>query len=201
MAREWDAEAYEWGETLPTLTASRVALRSLREGDAPALLEVFGDPEVARYWSSPPWTGLDAAARLVAETHERLRARTLFQWGVARRGDDVVIGTCTLLRPEPRHRRAEIGFALGRRSWGRGLGSEAVATLIGFAFGPLSLHRLEADVDPRNGRSLRLLERAGFRREGLLRERYHVAGEIQDTVFLGLLRREWRERSLPEGGP
>ncbi|HEX2165116.1 MAG TPA: GNAT family protein, partial [Thermoanaerobaculia bacterium] len=63
-----------------------------------------------------------------------------------------------------------------------------------FAFGPLALHRLEADVDPRNERSLKALERLGFRREGLLRERYFVAGEIQDSVMLGLLAREWEAR-------
>jgi len=92
------------------------------------------------------------------------------------------------------HERAEIGFAVARSQWGRGLASEAVAELIAFAFERLQLHRLEADTEPRNERSLRLLERLGFRREGHLRERYYVDGERQDTVLLGLLRTEWAER-------
>ena len=71
--------------------------------------------------------------------------------------------------------------------------SEAVPTLIAFAFGSMGLHRLEADVDPRNARSIRLLEREGFQREGLLRERYHVSGEIQDAALYGLLQPEWSE--------
>ena len=69
---------------------------------------------------------------------------------------------------------------------------EALTALFGFAFGPMALRRLEADVDPRNENSLRILGRLGFRREGLLRERWNVGGEIQDTAFLGLLAREWR---------
>jgi RimJ/RimL family protein N-acetyltransferase len=73
--------------------------------------------------------------------------------------------------------------------------SEALRLLVDFAFGSLGLHRLEADVDPRNGPSLRLLERLGFRREGLLRERYHAQGEIQDSVILGLLAPEWQQAS------
>jgi RimJ/RimL family protein N-acetyltransferase len=64
--------------------------------------------------------------------------------------------------------------------------------LLDFAFGQLGLRRIEADTDPDNSASIRLLESLGFRREGLLRERWNVGGELQDTVFLGLLAREYR---------
>jgi RimJ/RimL family protein N-acetyltransferase len=65
---------------------------------------------------------------------------------------------------------------------------DALTALLDHAFGDLGLHRIEADVDPRNEASLRLLEKLGFRREGYLRERYLKDDEIQDTVLLGLLR-------------
>ncbi len=66
--------------------------------------------------------------------------------------------------------------------------AEALPVSIDFAFNALDRHRLEADVDPRNLRSIRSLEKLGFEREGLLKERYFVAGEIQDAVLYGLLR-------------
>jgi RimJ/RimL family protein N-acetyltransferase len=69
--------------------------------------------------------------------------------------------------------------------------AEALPAMVQFAFGSLNMHRLEADVDPRNLPSIRLLENAGFRREGFLRERYHLNGEIQDALFYGLLRRDF----------
>jgi ribosomal-protein-alanine N-acetyltransferase len=69
---------------------------------------------------------------------------------------------------------------------------EALAVLIDYAFRSLKLRRLEADVDPANASSLRVLERMGFLREGLLRERWNVGGVIADSVMLGLLAREWR---------
>jgi RimJ/RimL family protein N-acetyltransferase len=119
------------------------------------------------------------------------RARELFEWGIAERSGEGVIGTATLFHVTTTNRRAEIGFAVGRAHQGRGLASEAVEILIAFAFDSLGLHRLEADVDPRNEPSLRLLEKLGFRREGTLRERYFVGDEIQDTVMLGLLAPEW----------
>jgi RimJ/RimL family protein N-acetyltransferase len=70
--------------------------------------------------------------------------------------------------------------------------NEALTALVDFAFGTLAMRRLEADVDPRNAGSLHALERLGFRREGLLRERWKVNGELQDSVVLGLLSHEWR---------
>ena len=105
-----------------------------------------------------------------------------------------MIGTLTLFGFAPAHRRCEVGYALGRAHWGRGFVGEALEAAIRFAFETLDLHRLEADVDPRNPASMRALERAGFAREGFLRERYHVHGEIQDAVYFGLLRREWEAR-------
>ena len=64
--------------------------------------------------------------------------------------------------------------------------------LFGHAFGAMSLRRIEADVDPRNLPSLRTLENLGFRREGYLRQRWQVAGELQDSVLMGLLAGDWQ---------
>jgi RimJ/RimL family protein N-acetyltransferase len=70
----------------------------------------------------------------------------------------------------------------------------ALERLLDFAFHELGLRRIEADVDPNNARSIATLERLGFRREGYLRERWFVGGEVQDALFYGLLRREWEAR-------
>jgi ribosomal-protein-alanine N-acetyltransferase len=181
-------------ETLPTITADRIALRPLTEADVPALFAIFSEPQVMRYWSSPPLEGLNEAGELLAHIQDGFRRRALFQWGVARRADNQVIGTCTLFHPDPDNRRAELGYALGREHWGKGYMREALTALLDYAFGELNLHRLEADVDPRNASSIRTLERLGFRQEGYLRERWLVGGGIQDSLFYGLLRSEWQAR-------
>jgi len=183
-------------DRLPTLTTERLALRWITERDAPVLRRIFGDPEVVRYWSAPPLPDDAAALELVREIQALFKQRLLFQWGIARKGDDRLLGSATLWRWDRLHRRAEVGFALGRESWGQGYMAEALRTLFSYAFGELGLHRIEADADPRNQRSLAVLERLGFRREGYLRERFHVAGEIQDSLVLGLLRSEWDKRLL-----
>jgi ribosomal-protein-alanine N-acetyltransferase len=179
---------------LPTISTERLRLRWLTSADVPALLEVFGDHEVCRYWSRPPLRSAMEAALLQQEIVQYFVERSLFQWGIAEQGSDRVIGTCTLAAISAEHQRAEVGFALARHAWGVGYMREALRALLDFAFNTLELKRLEADVDPRNTRSIALLEGAGFRREGYLRERYHIAGEVQDALFYGLLRHEYQSK-------
>lgn len=179
-------------QTLPTLEAPRLVLRWLTDDDVPALFDVFSHPEVMRYWSSLPLEDLAGAEKLLREIESYFESRTLFQWGIALRENDHVIGTCTLAWLDAANRRADLGYALGRAYWGQGYMAEALDALLSFAFGPLNLRRLEADTDPRNERSRRMLERLGFQREGYLRERWEIGGEVQDTLLYGLLAREWR---------
>jgi RimJ/RimL family protein N-acetyltransferase len=177
---------------MPTLRGSVVELRPLDESDGDALLEIFGDSEVVRFMSIPLLrTNADARA-FVAGIAEGRRARTLFQWGVVEPGQSTVIGTCTLAAINWRNERAELGFALGRRRWGSGFMRAALPLVIDHAFRGLGLHRIEADADPRNVRSLRLLENLGFQPEGRQRDRYLAGGERQDAVLYGLLANEWR---------
>ncbi len=183
--------AFKFGNRLPTLDGGRVKLRWLTDHDVPAIFSIFGDPEVARYWGFAKLSDLAAGAALLAEIHKEFRSGTLFQWGVEA-ADGHLVGTCTLARIDLSNRRAELGFALGRAFWGRGYMAAALTVLLEFAFGRLGLHRVFADTDPRNARSIRLLERLGFRREGVLREHYWVQGEPQDGVVYGLLRSEWK---------
>ena len=139
-------------------------------------------------------TDIAEAEALLENIESHTGPQTLFEWGIVLRADDLVIGTCTLHRIDQQHRRAELGYILRRDLWGRGLAHEALTALLNHAFGAMGLHRLEADIDPRNAASIRSVERLGFKLEGRLRERYFLAGEIQDSVIYGLLAPEWTSR-------
>ncbi len=178
---------------LPTLVAPRVQLRWMEGGDLEDLYTVYSDPEVVRYWSHTAWPHRDEASIYLEAIESGFQAGTIFQWGIARRGDDRVIGTATLYAIDHTQGRAEIGFALAREHWGHRYGQEALTVLLDHAFDALALRRVEADVDPRNLPSLRTLETLGFRREGYLRQRWRVAGELQDSVLMGLLASDWQD--------
>ena len=179
--------------SLPTIVAPRITLRWITEDDVDALYAIFSHPEVMRYWSTPPLADRDAAVNLVNEIHDGFKRRALLKWGIARNTDDVLIGTTTLFNLDFNSRRAEVGYGLGRAQWGNGYMHEALTALLNYAFDVLEFRRLEADVDPRNAASIRTVERLGFQSEGYLRERWQVNGEIQDTLFYGLLKSEFRD--------
>jgi len=179
-------------DSLPIISTPRLTLRWISEDDVDGLYTVFSDPEVMRYWSSPPFSDRDAAVQLQREIVDGNEREMMMKWGIALSTDNVLIGTVTLFNLSLSNGRAELGYALGREHWGRGYMNEALRALLRHAFETLEMRRLEADVDPRNNASIRTLERLGFQREGFLRERWHVAGEIQDAYFYGLLRREWQ---------
>jgi RimJ/RimL family protein N-acetyltransferase len=182
-------------DRLPTLTTERLRIRWLEASDVPSLFEIFSNADVTRYWGSPRLVDESGARDLLDEIHGFFRAHTLYQWGIALASEDRVIGTCTLAALDKRNRRAELGFALDRAQWKNGYVAEALPKLFDFAFGELRLHRLEADVDPRNLASIRVVERLGFQREGYLRQRWLCHDGPQDTVFYGLLASEWRDES------
>lgn len=177
---------------IPTKT---LTLRFLNEADLPAVYDIFSHPEVMRYWSYPPWTERSQAQQWLMRVQEGYRTGNDLQFGIERRADRVLVGTCTLFQFHITSRRAEIGYALGRPYWGAGYMNNALQALVRYAFQTLDLNRLEADIDPRNVASAKTLERLGFQKEGYLRERWIVGNEVSDSCLYGLLRREWEERS------
>src|SRR5215217_9524919 len=185
--------------TLPVITTPRLVLRWISEDDIDGLYDVFSDPQVMRYWSSGPLPNREAAAAMQREIAEGNLDETMMKWGLALRESNFVIGTTTLFNLNLDNGRAELGYAMSRAYWGKGYMNEALRALLSHAFDVMKLRRLEADVDPRNTASIRTLERLGFQREGFLRERWHVNGEIQDALFYGLLRHDWlQNKSYPQ---
>jgi [ribosomal protein S5]-alanine N-acetyltransferase len=174
-----------------SLHTERLLLRPIEEADAPALLAVFGDERVMRYWSTPPWRDIGDAHAAIARYAKAMASAEHLRLGVERVADGAFIGTCTLFDLNEQCRRAEIGYALAATAWGQGYMHEALIALLAYGFSQLDLNRVEADIDPRNAASSRTLERLAFRKEGHLRERWIVDGEVSDTSLYGLLRSDW----------
>ena len=173
----------------PTLT-----LRPPVPEDAPALLDLAGDPDVTRWFSWGPYTALEQPLRyieLLAE--QRDRGEQLDLLVVHReRGPAGITG---LSEFSGRDLRCVVGTWFGRRFWGTGANRESKALVAHLAFGILGLHRLGAYSNPENVRSTRALLRLGFRHEGVLRDWHRHGGHHHDVNVFGLLRRDW------EAGP
>ena len=166
-------------------------MRLVAESDLPALLEVNSSEEVTALLPYARWQSMaDGEAWLQRMTGIQANGLAL-QFVVVSKSTSLAIGTCLLFRFEEASARAELGYVLGRAYWGQGLMQEALEALVGCAFGSMGLRRLEAEVDTRNRSSARLLQRLGFTKEGLLRQRWLTKGEARDFEMYGLLRNEW----------
>lgn len=177
---------------LPCLRTRRLLLRAIAGHDLAAFYALYSDTRVMRYWSFPAWTSIDQARDYFESAMSGCDPTARLCWAITRLDEDVLVGNVTLFSIDARQGRAEIGYALHPAHWGRGYAAEALDAVLAHAFDTLALRRVEADIDPRNAASCRLAERVGFKREGLLRERWHVAGELCDTALYGLLARDWR---------
>lgn len=170
-----------------TLHTSRLVLRPLREADARAFFEIWSDAEAMRYFSFSTMTHIDEAEARVARNVQTSASGESLACVLESRETGEALGECVLFHANEQCRRAEIGFSLRRTYWRGGYMREAASAMIDHAFGTLRLNRLEADIDPRNVASAGLLERLGFVREGLLRERWIVGDEVSDSALYGLL--------------
>ncbi|MBZ4419291.1 GNAT family N-acetyltransferase [Myxococcus sp. RHSTA-1-4] len=181
------------------VVASRLVLRRLRAEDLEALVACRNDPEVSRYQS---WSDYDAerGRQLIESMDGRQPGQPgWFQFAIALKETDALVGDCAL-RTDEDPRLGEIGFTLSRQHQGRGLGTEAVRTLLGYAFDTLHMHRVIAVTDVKNTASVRTLERVGMRREGHFIEDGWFKGAWCDDYLYAMLGREWA-RAAPRTGP
>lgn len=123
---------------------------------------------------------------------ESVRQRTdTVLFGIRLLETSKLIGSCQLHSISEIHRSSELQIRLGDASErGKGLGTEAVKLLLSFAFNDLNLHRVYLHVFNTNTAAIRSYEKAGFVREGVLRQAAHINGDYLDVFVMGILREE-----------
>ena len=169
------------------LSTEQLHLRPLRLSDVDGMFAMLADEESMKYWCAPPVKAVNDALKVLREDVESDEDGKSLCWAVTLKGQDQMIGKCILFQFNHDNHRAEIGFILNREYWRQGIMHQALEAVIGFAFKTLELHRIEADVDPLNAGSLGVLEKLGFEREGLFRERWFLYDEWADSVMLALI--------------
>ncbi|TAG46418.1 MAG: N-acetyltransferase [Betaproteobacteria bacterium] len=174
--------------TPPIIHTERLLLRLVRREDLPALFDVNSNPAVTQFLPYPAWQTMDDANVWYERTLTRQETGAAWQFAIVLQQTGLALGTCLLFNFDPSSRRAETGYVLGQAHWSKGYASEAMRGLIAYAFDTLDLRRLEAQINPNNVASCALIERLGFAREGLLRERFFDNGGFCDSAFYGLLR-------------
>ncbi|WP_256774138.1 MULTISPECIES: GNAT family protein [unclassified Stenotrophomonas] len=172
------------------LHSARLVLSPIRASDGTALFAIQSDPTVMRYWNHAAWTELKQAYAQILDDLAAMDEGIQLKLGIREQADGPLLGICVVFGIEEASGRAEIGYNLAPQAQGKGYMHEALQCFVDYLFDDRGLRRLEAEIDPRNAPSAKVLERIGFQREGLLRERWCVGGELSDSALYGLLARE-----------
>jgi ribosomal-protein-alanine N-acetyltransferase len=171
----------------PELTTDRLLLCETLPEDAKDVFAVLSQESIAQFYNIVPLTTTAQAVDLIERRHKAFQAGERIRWSIRRKLDDKLMGSCGFVDLNNEAHRAEIGYELGQEYQGNGFVTEALETMLNYGFTQLALNRIEAQVVPENIASVKVLERLGFQREGLLRRRGYWKGEYYDLLMFSLL--------------
>jgi RimJ/RimL family protein N-acetyltransferase len=157
----------------------------------PTFVDWMNDWEVRRFLNPAAALpmSLDEETKWYEENHP---AEGSYLFAILTLADNRLIGSCGLHKVDLKNRSGVFGIIIGEHEyWSKGYGTDATRTLLDFAFGELGLHRVELEVNDFNPRAVRAYEKAGFRRDGVLRDSLYREGKFHDVFVMSILREEW----------
>ncbi len=186
---DWSQRLADW----PTLETDRLILRRFRLADMQDVFEYASDPEVTRF--------------VVFETHkspadsrefiERVLSRGLdsgiLTFAIELKFTGKVIGNCSIWVSDERSARAEVGYAINPSYRGQGFAPEALQAVVDLGFGTLGLNRISGLAMLDNPASMRVMEKAGMRCEGTLREYMLIKGMFYDLQVCAIVKQDWKK--------
>ena len=177
----------------PILASVRLNYRKLTEADAPEILALRGDSETMRFIPRPLLTDINGALAHIKTINDKIEENSDINWAVTEKNSNKCIGIMGFYRTQPEHFRTELGYMILPEHWGKGYVTEAVTTLLDFAFNTLNFHSIEAVIDSRHKASERVLQKNGFIKEAHFVENFYYNNEITDTVIYSLLKRNFKK--------
>lgn len=171
----------------PVIETERLILRRLHTGDAAEIFFLRSDAGMMTYMDRASLQSHDEAIELIERLLKLDMANEGINWGMTLKGNDRLIGTICLFHFTKEHYRGEIGYMLHPDFQGKGLMQETIAAILDYGFKQLKLHSIEANVNPENKASIKILERNNFVREAYFKENYFYEGKFLDSAIYSLL--------------
>lgn len=176
----------------------RVWLRAFERDDLDAYWQCVNDAEVALWAGYGPPSSRDQVTRWYENTVLEQTKRGALFFAISPLGSEDYLGTIWIWNLDGRVGDAELSVYLGDPArWGKGIGVEAVNAAVDTAFGFSDIYRIWLYTDSSNPRSARAFEKAGFRREGVLRENAMRRGRREDSILMAILRSDWEALDRP----
>jgi ribosomal-protein-alanine N-acetyltransferase len=173
--------------SFPKIITERLVLREITEQDAESIYKLLSNPEVIKYDTFERFTDIKQAEDLIECFNERFRKKTAIFWGICLKNESQIIGFCKCEIEIPKI-RSDFGYNLRPEYWNMGIMTEALGAVIDFIFNKADVNRIEASVSTENNASIRVLEKLGFVKEGVMRKRSYWGGSCHDMVMMAILR-------------
>jgi ribosomal-protein-alanine N-acetyltransferase len=180
-------------KSFPEIESERLRFRKFSMGDAKDLFHIRSNDEVLRYLDMVRFESIGDAEKMVQTVEESYSKETGINWGIVEKLSNSFIGYYGFWRMIPEHCRAEIGYALQPEYWGKGYMHETLNRMVRFGFNEINLHSIEANVNPANERSKKVLEKIGFKREAYFRENYLFNKKFLDSIIYSLLEKDLQQ--------
>ncbi len=183
-------------DSIPKLQTERLKLRAIFPDDAPALLELFSDPNVMRFYDTEPLADVEQARNLIANYIRWFQTDQSIRWGIFLNDNGALVGTCCFDSFLSRNQSINLGYEIRSQDWGHGFATEAARAAITYAFehgivGPVN--RIEAKTIPANVGSEKVLSKLGFEKEGLMRQYGFWKQQFHDMHLFSITRDQFQD--------
>ncbi len=184
-------------DPFPELETDRLRLRKLLQDDLHDVYNYASNPEVSQYMLWDTHQSIQDTQQFFNIAFEKYKKGELAPFAIEYKSTGRVIGTIDFVWWERENATAELGYVLTPSYWGQGLIPEAAQKLAAFGFQHMNLFRIEARCYADNAKSIRVMEKLGMSREGVMRGRLQVKGSRRDVTLYALLRSEWEKTDSP----
>lgn len=191
MLTEIDKNVFE---TFPEFESGKLIYRKFNISDAEYLFEMRSNDEVMRYMDVAKFESLKDAEKMINAVLDDYINQKGISWAIIEKSTNTFAGYFGFWRMIPEHCRAEIGYALRPAYWGKRIMTETLNAMMKFGFEKIKLHSIEANVNPENVNSIKLLEKAGFKKEAHFRENYLFNGKFLDSIIYSLLEKNFEAK-------
>ncbi|MFD3270089.1 GNAT family N-acetyltransferase [Paenibacillus dendritiformis] len=152
------------------------------------MFKIWSDPEVTKFMNINCFTDENQAKDMIKLLDELSQDNKAIRFSIIEMESNEIIGSCGYNSIDFENAKAEIGYDIAKAFWGRGYASEAICSLLDYAFSSLKLNRIEAKVEPENVNSVKVLQKLNFTFEGTLRQYEQVNGKFNDLNMYSKLR-------------
>lgn len=175
--------------SFPILSTERLDLIEINQKHLSDLFELFGHEDVTEFYNIQTLTKEEDAQQIIDWFRSRFHDKLGLRWGIALKGEKSIIGTIGFNNFTKGH-RANIGYDLKTDYWNNGLMTEALKATIEYGFEKLEINRIEAEVMPGNIYSEKVLNKLGFKKEGILRDWMLWNNKHYDMIMYSLLKND-----------